>query len=686
MMSKTKTKVSVYLFLLCCTCMYSVVAFSWPLPPLPPLPSPTEVIEKVGEVVQDVGKKAEEVGKGAVDKILSIATGELEKIKNTAHALALHATKLFIKTTQLAIAKNPHKDHVAHVRQGPYDLAQEERRWRDARFQKIWKAQERFLGMPLAKEEVLEVNFAFSGGGARAALGTIGFLEGAQEAGFLDCVMTTAGISGSTWALASWISSGLDIPQFREFFIKRLSISLIPTPLRAKNTVDNLLVKFCYEQPPSVVDLYGNWLANAFLGKNSTLDFGVDANLVYLASTVKNDLPSQVDRIATTKYPFPVYTAIQEGSHEFFEFTPFEVGCRKLEVYIPTWGFGRKFNNGHSVDNAPEQSLGYMLGIFGSAFSTTLNTYYDESAITQGIDAIFKTPEYIDFVSKTILEGLSDFPEPLRSNITATFKNISTTSTILLSDDVRLHKELAPIPDPARSIIMSMANAVKSSVESIKSDIKALLKDVGSARVLDAVINNFAFGLPRSTLANDKTIKLIDTGFGPQIPLLAACREPVHKRLPDIIFAFDFSPAEHGETIINGLMRDAESNDIHLPIPSDATNEVKKLWGERALTIFKSENHEVPMPILCYMPQVKDTTLITHHKNDSTYASYTNKLMSLDWAKEATSGYANTFRLTYKEPDANTVVMLTKFNILTQIEVIRNTMKERILAKRRGVQ
>ncbi|HGJ66242.1 TPA: hypothetical protein ENS27_12825 [bacterium] len=170
--------------------------------------------------------------------------------------------------------------------------------------------------MSLTKEEMLEVNFAFSGGGARAALGTIGFLEGAQEAGFLDCIMATAGIAGSTWALASWISSGLDIPQFREFFIKRLSISLISTPLRVKNTV--ILVKFCYEQPPSIVDLYGNWLANAFLGKNLTLDFGVDANLVYLASTVKNDLPSQVDRISAARYPFSVYTAIQEGSHEFF--------------------------------------------------------------------------------------------------------------------------------------------------------------------------------------------------------------------------------------------------------------------------------------------------------------------------------------------------------------------------------
>jgi hypothetical protein len=139
-----------------------------------------------------------------------------------------------------------------------------------------------------------------------------------------------------------------------------------------------------------------------------------------------------------------------------------------------------------------------MLGIFGSAFSTTLNNYYDESAITQGIDAIFKTPEYIGFVSKTLIEGSADFPEPLRSNSTATFKNISTASTLLLSDDVRLHKELAPIPDPA-----------------IKSDIKALLKDVRSARVLDAVINNFAFGLPGSKSANDKTIKLINTGFGP---------------------------------------------------------------------------------------------------------------------------------------------------------------------------
>ncbi|HGJ66240.1 TPA: hypothetical protein ENS27_12815 [bacterium] len=130
----------------------------------------------------------------------------------------------------------------------------------------------------------------------------------------------------------------------------------------------------------------------------------------------------------------------------------------------------------------------------------------------------------------------------------------------------------------------------------------------------------------------------------------------------------------------------AGSYDIHLPIPSDATNEVKKSWGERAFTVFKSKKYDPQMPILCYMPQVKDAHLITQYKNDSNYTSYINKLGSLDCAKEATSGYANTFRLTYKEPDANTVIMLIKFNMLTQIEVIRNTMKERILAKRKGVQ
>src|SRR5690606_16403596 len=68
--------------------------------------------------------------------------------------------------------------------------------------------------------------------------------------------------------------------------------------------------------------------------------------------------------------PLPIYTAIQTNPdpYEWMEVTPFEVGSSFLEAYVPTWAYGRKFVHGVSIDKKPEQTLGYYLGIFGSAF------------------------------------------------------------------------------------------------------------------------------------------------------------------------------------------------------------------------------------------------------------------------------------------------------------------------------
>lgn len=604
-----KIKRSIYLLAGCINALLSSCSIGAFLPP-PPLPQ--DVFQQSKQVVEKIGAKAGEV-------VRDVA----KTITNSAQQVAIEPIKNFIKSSQIAIYDNPYRNNSARVRREADALSKEEESWRARRFQVNKEAQENFLSMKLSDDEVLEVGFAFSGGGARAALGTLGFLEGAQEAGLLDCVMSMAGISGSTWSIASWISSGRPLVEFKNFFLERLAITPVPTPLRVRNTVDNLLVKFAYEQPLSVIDLYGNWLGNAFLGNNAGIDFGVDANLVYLASTVKKDLPSQAEQIdRVDRYPFPIYTAVQANTKELFEFTPYEVGCRALKIYVPTWGFGRKFNNGVSIDNAPEQSLGFLMGIFGSALSRSIGEYYD---------AI----------------------KPMMNSMIGHFSNIPGFSQLI------------------QDVVLDKINA-------------AMTGSIGTERPVDAVINNFAFGISDSPLVNKESIQLVDAGFGPQIPLLPVYRKSVQHASPDIVFAFDFSPGpdEHGEKIINGLMEDAESYGIRLPIPFNAIDESKRLWGVKALTVFKNQEYDVRVPVLCYMPQVKDDELIKKYKDDARYVAYMHKLAPLDWNKEATSGYASTARLAYTKTHADSVVTLTKFNMLSQIEVIRNTMKERILAKR----
>ncbi len=47
----------------------------------------------------------------------------------------------------------------------------------------------------------------------------------------------------------------------------------------------------------------------------------------------------------------------QDAWFQWFELSPYEVGCDELEAYVPTWAFGRKFEEGASVAGLPEHSV-----------------------------------------------------------------------------------------------------------------------------------------------------------------------------------------------------------------------------------------------------------------------------------------------------------------------------------------
>lgn len=47
---------------------------------------------------------------------------------------------------------------------------------------------------------------------------------------------------------------------------------------------------------------------------------------------------------------------------QWFELTPFEVGSPDLDAWIPSWAFGREFQDGKSVKRQPELSMTIMNG------------------------------------------------------------------------------------------------------------------------------------------------------------------------------------------------------------------------------------------------------------------------------------------------------------------------------------
>ena len=235
----------------------------------------------------------------------------------------------------------------------------------------------------------LRIAFCGSGGGDRAMLSTLGFMIGAQTPGtnVLDCTSFFSALSGSTWAVGLWLSSGKTLGELKANLKHNLSkptlrlndgLSSIP-PITDKNEIarllKNLVTKSVFEQDISVIDIWGGLIANHVL-KNS-----IPAPLSTRMTR------TQIPRIQGGDYPLPIYTAVSGNladDYHWWEFTPFECGSVNVGYWCPTWAFGREFNRGESVrfrtpkspvkgtEYAPEQTLGLFLGACGSAITVNL--------------------------------------------------------------------------------------------------------------------------------------------------------------------------------------------------------------------------------------------------------------------------------------------------------------------------
>lgn len=87
-----------------------------------------------------------------------------------------------------------------------------------------------------------------------------------------------------------------------------------------------------------------------------------------------------------------------------------------LSAWIPVWAFGRKFQEGKSLEKLPEQSLGILMGMFGSAFVASLAHFYQEIRILLPTSAIQKADEMINNYQSSVstIHPISpaSFPNP----------------------------------------------------------------------------------------------------------------------------------------------------------------------------------------------------------------------------------------------------------------------------------
>ena len=226
-------------------------------------------------------------------------------------------------------------------------------------------ALETILNRSLNNKRIPKIALIGSGGGYRAMLCTTGSLNGAQKIGLLDATTYITALSGSTWAVAPWISTGIAIKQFKNYIQDCAAKPFTQLNSDEKNLLlKDLLVKIKNNQKITLVDPYGGLLANRLL------EFLGDQRQ---ATT----LSDQAQKIKLGFYPYAIYTAIDGRENiatgqTWYEFTPHTIGDRTNNIHIPTWTYGKKFKEGQPTNNAPEKSLAYCMGTWGSAFAANI--------------------------------------------------------------------------------------------------------------------------------------------------------------------------------------------------------------------------------------------------------------------------------------------------------------------------
>lgn len=238
----------------------------------------------------------------------------------------------------------------------------------------------------------LNIALCLSGGGNRAMLVALGFLLEAQEIGLFDASLYMAGLSGSTWTICPFsylhATKNLSLTNFHDQLISRLSSVMkvvkkgtppIPVFGKYENTSmqNNMAKRFGYGQYLSSIDMYAS-----FIGNYTLLPVGdnrLDVTWSSIADTV------ELGNMPLTMGSAVAYKTSNHGETEYywFEVGPFEVGSDQINAYVPTQAFGSKFKNGRPVSgyagHAPEYPISFYEGVFGSAFTLSINELVDRN-------------------------------------------------------------------------------------------------------------------------------------------------------------------------------------------------------------------------------------------------------------------------------------------------------------------
>ncbi|MDQ5890158.1 MAG: cytosolic phospholipase [Candidatus Dependentiae bacterium] len=260
-----------------------------------------------------------------------------------------------------------HYGAIASVSSTATELCNEEARYVKDRQKISLGAAEKLLGQSINVAYAPHVTLCVSGGGFRAMLATLGVLQGLDTIGMLSIIEYATSLSGGSWALIPWIMSKKSIHEYAAFVTQHIGEhteeKLVKKSLRDFNTLRH--IKALFGNSTGLPDLYSLVLSKRLLQplKDNPFSF-------FLSHMTKTLDPAC--------HPYPLCSAVipyrksLKTKYTWVSMSPWNIEMSNSGHSIPTWAFMRHFNKGKSIDFAPEPWLGYFMGIWGSAFSVSL--------------------------------------------------------------------------------------------------------------------------------------------------------------------------------------------------------------------------------------------------------------------------------------------------------------------------
>jgi len=364
-----------------------------------------------------------------------------------------------------------------HYTDGPYSTTQatlrigqsicaEECDSTQERIKKVNATLGNLLQQPIELEKTPRIAVCLSGGGMRAAMSSYGLMAGLDDIGLLNGITYCAGLSGSTWFLTDWMLYGKPMNNYYEHFARAISRMRL---FSVDALASSLWPKYLFRQDSGIVDIYGVYLANTFL---RTIKNKVDRQRVTFSS--------MAPLVRNGSWPFLLCTGVETSiDNHWVTFTPFEVSCDSLHFNMPTWAFGRKFVNGTSADFAPEPSLGFFMGLWGSALSGSIQEMLDTT--TQQLDPIL-----YNTISKLLLNiGLSEFrmasikiKNPLYGLETHSYRDRNLTDLIFMDAGYAYNLPLPPVLKKERAADIIIVLDASEDVHKGAGELKKAVSDL----------------------------------------------------------------------------------------------------------------------------------------------------------------------------------------------------------------